>query len=127
MTQDRDPVARLGPGTRFDGVVTFEGTLRVEGELAGSVFAATGALVVGPEARVRARIEVAELVLAGHVEGDVIAGRRVELLAGAELRGDVTTPLLAIADGGRIAGRCTTGAAARALAAASPSPPRESA
>jgi cytoskeletal protein CcmA (bactofilin family) len=107
-------VPRLGAGTSFDGVLSFEGTLRVDGRLAGSVYATAGALVVGPQAQVRARVEVAELVLAGALIGDVVAHRRVELLAGAELEGNVTSPLLAIADGGRIAGRCTTGAAAPA-------------
>lgn len=127
MSLEREDAARLGPGTRFDGTVTFEGTLRVEGELAGRIFAATGALLVGPQACVRAQIEVAELVLAGRLVGDVIAGRRVELLPGAELEGDVTTPLLAIADGGRIAGRCTTGAAARGPASRESIRARESA
>jgi len=107
-------VPRLGIGTRFDGILSFEGTLRIDGELAGSVYATEGALFVGPQARVRARVEVAELVLAGALVGDVIAHRRVELLPGAELEGSVTSPLLAIADGGRIAGRCMTGATALA-------------
>jgi cytoskeletal protein CcmA (bactofilin family) len=118
VSRAADPGApRLGVGTSFDGVLSFEGTLRVDGQLAGSVYANDGALFVGPQARVRARIEVAELVLAGAIVGDVIAQRRVELLPGAELEGDVTSPLLAIADGGRIAGRCITGA--RALTALS--------
>jgi len=107
-----DEAPRIGPGTSFDGVLSFEGTLRVEGELAGSVLAQTGSLVVGAQGRVRARIEVAELVLAGALVGDVVAHRRVELLPGAELEGNVTSPLIMIADGGRIAGRCHTGPAA---------------
>ena len=109
MNGDPGDSPRLGPGTSFDGLLTFEGSLRIEGQLAGSVFADEGALLIGPTARVRARIEVAELVLAGSLIGDVIARRRVELLPGAELEGNVTSPLLAIAEGGRIVGRCITG------------------
>lgn len=109
MTRDAGDSPCLGPGTSFEGVLTFEGSLRIEGRLAGSVFADEGALLIGPTARVRARIEVAELVLAGSLIGDVIARRRVELLPGAELEGNVTSPLLAIAEGGRIVGRCVTG------------------
>ena len=110
---------RLGQGTSFDGLLTFEGTLRVEGELAGEVQAAAGSLWIGPKARVRARIEVAELVLSGLLVGNVTARRRVELLPGADLQGDVTTPLLAVADGGRIVGCCVTGPDALTLASAS--------
>lgn len=112
--------ARLGPGTSFDGVLSFEGTLHVDGQLAGTVFAQSGALLVGPQARVRAQIEVAELVLAGALVGDVVAHRRVELLPGGELTGNVTSPRLSIADGGRIAGRCLTGPQAVASAPKSP-------
>jgi cytoskeletal protein CcmA (bactofilin family) len=104
--------ARLAVGTSFDGVLSFEGTLRVEGQLAGSVYALSGALIVGAQGHVRARVEVEELVLAGVLVGDVFAQRRVELLPGAQLEGNVTSPLLSIADGGRIAGRCLTGAEA---------------
>jgi cytoskeletal protein CcmA (bactofilin family) len=110
VTRVSDDAPVLGAGTSFDGVLSFEGTLRVEGMLAGSVFAETGALVVGPQGRVHARVEVAELVLAGVLVGDVVARRRVELLPGAELEGSVTSPLLAVAEGGRIAGRWLTGA-----------------
>ncbi len=125
--RDAADAPRLGPGTSFEGLVTFEGTLRVEGELAGTVHAAAGALWVGPKARVRACIQVEELVLAGKLVGNVTALRRVELLPGAELDGDITTPLLAVADGGRIAGRCITGPDARPAAWAVLGRPQESA
>jgi cytoskeletal protein CcmA (bactofilin family) len=110
MTPGSADTPRLGPGTVFDGVLSFEGTLRVDGRLAGTVHAVSGSLVVGAQARVEARVEVAELVLAGALTGDVVAHRRVELLPGASLRGSITSPRLAIADGGTFSGRCATGA-----------------
>lgn len=106
MTRDDGLVPRIGAGMSFDGQLSFEGTLHVDGELAGAVVAETGALVIGALGRVRARVEVAELVVAGVLVGDVVAHRRVELLPGAEVEGNVTSPRIAIADGGRIAGRC---------------------
>lgn len=109
MNPDPEGTPRLGPGTSFEGVLSFEGTLRVDGKLAGTVHALSGALVVGEQAQVEARVEVAELVLAGTLTGDVVAHRRVELLSGASLTGNVTSPRLAIADGGRLSGRCATG------------------
>ena len=112
MNRDFDDAPRLGPGTSFDGVLSFEGRLRVDGRLTGAVIAHAGSLVIGTSARVSARIEVAELVLAGVLVGDVVAQQRVELLPGAQLEGNVIAPRLAIADGGRIAGRCLTGASA---------------
>jgi len=102
----------LGPGTAFEGLLTFRGRAQVEGELTGEI-AGYGLLVLGAGARARARVEVDELVVAGQIEGDVFARRRVELLDGGVIQGDVETPRLVIAEGGRLLGRCTTGPAAR--------------
>jgi len=67
---------------------------------------ARGVLHVAPGAVVRARVEAEELVLAGTLEGDVVAARRVALLAGARLVGDVRTGTLVLADGSVLEGRC---------------------
>jgi cytoskeletal protein CcmA (bactofilin family) len=102
----------LGAGTHFEGLLTFRGSARVDGSLTGEI-AGHGVLVLGPGARAAARVEVDELIVAGEVEGDVVARRRVELHATGCIRGDVETPRLVIAEGGRLLGRCTTGPAAR--------------
>lgn len=109
----------VGDGARFEGVLTFRGAARVDGELDGDVIA-EGRLVLGPRARVRARIEVDELVVAGDLEGDVAARHRVELLPGARLAGSVSAPRLAVAEGARLEGRCRTGE--QAATAPSPAP-----
>jgi cytoskeletal protein CcmA (bactofilin family) len=116
-----DGATVLGPGAHFEGLLTFRGRARVDGSVAGEI-AGHGLLVLGPGARAEANVEVDELVVAGEIEGDVRARRRVELLATGLIRGDVETPRLVIAEGGRLLGRCTTGPAARALGAAPPAP-----
>ena len=102
----------IGPGTRFEGLLTFRGRARVDGSLSGEIVG-HGLLVLGPGARAEAKVEVDELIVAGEIEGDVRARRRIELLASGLIRGDVETPRLVIAEGGRLLGRCTTGPAAR--------------
>ena len=98
----------LGPGTAFEGLLTFRGGARVDGELAGEV-KAEGTLVLGPTAKARARIEVDELILAGSLEGDVVARRRVAVESGARLVGSITTPQLKVEDGSHLEGLCRTG------------------
>jgi cytoskeletal protein CcmA (bactofilin family) len=107
-----DSMTVLGAGTQFEGLLTFRGRARVDGELIGEI-AGHGLLVIGPGARAQAKVVVDELVVAGEIEGTVCARRRVELLATGCIHGDVETPRLAIAEGGRLLGRCTTGAAAK--------------
>jgi len=103
MSAEREPV--VGPGARFRGTLAFRGLARVEGEVEGTVLA-RGTLEVAPGAVVRARIEADEVVVAGTVWGDVVASRRIALLAGARLYGDVRTGSLALADGSLLEGRC---------------------
>lgn len=100
---DREPV--VGPGARFEGTLAFRDEARVEGELQGAILG-RGTLHVAPGAVVRARIDTEELVVAGVVEGDVVAPRRVALLAGARLVGNVRTGRLALADGSVLEGQC---------------------
>jgi cytoskeletal protein CcmA (bactofilin family) len=102
----------LGPGTHFEGLITFQGEARLEGAVEGEI-SGHGLLVLGAGATAKARIDVDELVVAGEIDGDVRARKRVELLASGCIRGDVETPRLVIAEGGRLLGRCTTGPAAR--------------
>jgi len=122
-TGDADPACAIGPGASFDGIVSFWGLARIEGRLRGEVVA-DGTLQVGPEADVHARIEVDVLVVAGLVEGDVVARERVEVLATGRITADVRTPSLVLAEGGRIEGRLemgtTKGSAAPSPTSASP-------
>ena len=116
----------LGPGTEFEGLLSFRGDLRVEGVLSGEV-TAQGRLVIAPGARVEAKVEVDELVVAGQLTGDATARQRLELQATGRLVGSVRTPRLTVQDGAHLEGRCETapraGAAApagRATASAAP-------
>jgi len=102
--QERVPVV-LGAGDRFEGLLTFCGDARVDGELRGAVHG-QGRLEIGPPARVEARLEADELVVAGWVQGELTARRRIALLAGARVRGDLRAPRIALDEGCQLEGRC---------------------
>lgn len=106
---DREPV--IGAGCRFEGLLAFRGSARIEGTLSGEVVA-SGRLRIGAQASVRARVEVDELIVAGRLEGDATARERIELLSGAEVSGSLRAPRLIIAGGSRVDGRCDVGPAA---------------
>jgi cytoskeletal protein CcmA (bactofilin family) len=98
------PVCAVGAGASFDGVLTFWGLARVEGKLRGEVIA-DGTLEVGPEADVRAKVEVDVLVVEGLVAGEVLARERVEVRATGRITAAVRTPSLVLAEGGSLEGR----------------------
>jgi cytoskeletal protein CcmA (bactofilin family) len=121
----------LGRGTTFEGKLTFEGTVRVDGKLKGSVFS-DDVLIIGEGAHVEAEIDIGEIIIQGTLVGNVRAKRGIEVLAPGRVKGDLTTPSLQIEKGvvfegrsfmeGVIAGKPAVGAAA----AAASTPPSKS-
>ena len=99
----------LARGTEFRGLVVIHGNARIEGCVRGEIVGAER-LEISEAGTVEARVEAEEVIVAGSLEGEVRARRRVELLATARVRGTIETPRLALADGALFEGRCRTGA-----------------
>lgn len=99
----------LAPGAEFSGLLVLHGATRIDGNITGEIVGAD-VLCVGPGACVAASLAAEEIVVAGEVQGDLVAGRRVELRRGARVIGDVETPLLNVAEGAVVEGRCRSGA-----------------
>ncbi len=97
--------AFLGEGTSFIGTLQFEGTVRLDGRFEGDV-SGSDLLIIGQAAAVRADIQVGSLVVGGRVEGTIVARKRVELLATAQVTGTVKTPTLVVSDGAVLNGTC---------------------
>lgn len=95
----------LGKGSEFEGKLTFEGTVRVDGKLSGEVFS-DDVLVVGEGAEVKAEIDVGEIIVQGTIIGNIRAKRSVEIHGPGKVRGDITTPSLQIDRGVVFEGRC---------------------
>jgi cytoskeletal protein CcmA (bactofilin family) len=98
----------VGESGRFEGLLTFRGCARIDGEVIGEIIC-RGTLWLGETARVNAVIEVDELMVAGTIEGEVTARDRIELLPTARVNGILRAPRLALADGCVVEGRCETG------------------
>lgn len=94
----------LGRGAQFDGKLTFEGTVRIDGKFKGEVFS-EDVLVIGESAHVEAEIEVGEIIIQGTVIGNVTAKRSIEVHAPGRVKGDLHTPSLQIDKGVMFEGR----------------------
>ncbi len=94
----------LGRGSEFDGKLTFDGTVRIDGVLRGEVFS-EDVLIIGEGARVEAEIDVGEIIIQGAVIGNIRAKRGIEILAPGRVKGDLTTPSLQIDKGVIFEGR----------------------
>jgi cytoskeletal protein CcmA (bactofilin family) len=94
----------LGKGTTFEGKLTFEGTVRIDGKLKGEVFS-DDVLIIGEGAYVEAEIDIGEVIIQGTVVGNIRAKRAIELHAPGRMKGDLHTPSLQVDKGVVFEGR----------------------
>ena len=88
----------IGPGTDFNGKLSFEGTLRIDGTFTGEIFT-NDTLIVSETARVNAQIVCGTIVVSGEINGNIEAKVAAEFHKPARIRGDVTTPSLSFDKG----------------------------
>jgi cytoskeletal protein CcmA (bactofilin family) len=94
----------LGRGATFEGKLTFEGTVRIDGRFKGEVFS-DDVLVIGEGAIVEAEIDIGEVIIQGTVMGNIKAKRSIEIHAPGRVKGDIHTPSLQIDKGVVFEGR----------------------
>jgi len=90
--------ALLGRGSEFDGKLTFEGTVRIDGKFTGSIIT-DDTLVVGEGAKLSAEVSCGTIIVHGEVVGNIRAKSSVELHQPARVRGNIETPALMIDKG----------------------------
>jgi cytoskeletal protein CcmA (bactofilin family) len=90
--------ALLGRGSEFDGKLTFEGTVRIDGKFTGTIVS-NDVLVVGEGAKIAAEISCGTIVVHGEINGNIKARNMVELHHPARVRGNIETPSLMIEKG----------------------------
>lgn len=113
--------ALLGRGSEFEGKLTFEGTVRIDGKFTGTIVT-NDVLVVGEGAKVAAEITCGTIIVHGEVNGNVKAKSSVELHQPAKVRGNLETPSLMIEKGVVFEGQCKMEGVERAAAKPLPSP-----
>jgi cytoskeletal protein CcmA (bactofilin family) len=97
--------ASLGRSMTIKGEVTASEDLTLLGQMNGRVTLPDYTLTIGPEADIRADITAGAVVIMGAVVGNVTASKRVEIRATGSVTGDISSPGLAIDDGGLVIGK----------------------
>jgi cytoskeletal protein CcmA (bactofilin family) len=90
--------AFLGKGTEFKGVLSFEGTIRVDGKVEGEVIS-KDTLIASDGAFLQGEISVGTIIVSGKIVGNINAGQKVHLLSPANVQGNIKTPMLIIEEG----------------------------
>ncbi len=90
--------ALLGRGSEFEGKLTFEGTVRIDGKFTGSIMT-NDVLVVGEGAKISAEVNCGTVIVHGEIVGNIRAKAAVELHQPAKVRGNIETPSLMVEKG----------------------------
>ncbi len=105
---DRTPIATLvGTGSRVDGTVECDGTLRVDGKISGHL-QCRESVVIGETGYVEADISATVIIIAGELHGSATASETIELMPTGKLYGDATAPSIEVSKGAFVSGRCET-------------------
>ncbi|MBI4400089.1 MAG: polymer-forming cytoskeletal protein [Nitrospirae bacterium] len=91
-------VAFVGKEVEFKGVISYNGTVRIDGHMDGEIHT-EGILLVGEEAVITAKVSAGTIVSKGKITGDIIAKEKIRLLSPAVLNGSVKTPMLSMEEG----------------------------
>ncbi|MCK5236840.1 MAG: polymer-forming cytoskeletal protein [Deltaproteobacteria bacterium] len=105
VTEVDDLNGFIGKGMKVVGKLSFEGSVRIDGEFSGEVNS-SGILLVGEGAKVDGEINVDTAVISGEIKGTINAKKKVELISPAKIEGDIKSPTLIIGEGVVFDGTC---------------------
>ncbi|MBN1794414.1 MAG: polymer-forming cytoskeletal protein [Candidatus Omnitrophica bacterium] len=103
--QTQDKV--LDVNASMQGTLSFNDpvNLRINGSFEGKLIT-KGTLMIGDNAQVKADIDGENITIAGTVTGNVVARRKLELVAPARMIGNITAATLVVTEGALLEGNC---------------------
>lgn len=105
LLNDNTPATTFKNDTVFDGNLSFNKTVKIEGKFKGKINS-DGTLIIGRDADVEANIKASSVILEGTIKGNIEAMDKLEILPTGKLYGNIKTSKLKIADGVVFEGSC---------------------
>jgi len=93
----------MGPGTRWDGDLTFEGRVRVDGHFEGRMYT-EDVLEVGLDGRIDGELDVARAIVSGTIDGQVRVREHLVLESTGCIEGKLDAQVARIEPGARLIG-----------------------
>jgi cytoskeletal protein CcmA (bactofilin family) len=82
----------LGSDVRMDGSIETNNSLRIDATFVGKI-SSSHSVIVGVRGRVMGEIQAPVIKVDGWVEGDLKAGKMLEVLGNARIEGNIYTPV----------------------------------
>ena len=104
--------ARAGPGStaaigrsiEFDGTLSGDEDLRIEGYVSGTIRLPNHCLTIGKEGRVKADVYTKSMMIEGEVSGNMISSENVSIRATAKITGKVLAGRVSLEEGAHFKG-----------------------
>ena len=116
--------AFIDQGSSFEGKLSFNDTVRIDGQFTGEI-TSENTLIVGEPGEIQANIRSQTVIVSGEVNGDVVATRQLILHKTARLEGNVETPSVVMEEGALFNGKLTMSSGGRSRDGASAEPVAE--
>jgi len=94
----------IGAGSRFVGEISGKENIVIHGEIEGDCNL-QGTVVVEEGAKWIGTITASNIIIAGFVQGDVIATEKLEITSSSVIEGNLSGPVIAVAEGAIIKGK----------------------
>jgi len=88
--QQAETITLLDKGCEFQGKLSFEGVVRIDGVFQGEIFSQDH-LIIGEGARVEAVIHVGRLEVGGHFKGKIVARELLIVHSTGKIEGEIQT------------------------------------
>jgi cytoskeletal protein CcmA (bactofilin family) len=99
----KGPTTYVAPTTKIVGTITGQGSYVFCGTVEGNCDI-NGPLTLAEGGRWKGTMKATDIIVAGTVEGDVVAGQRVEIAGTARVTGSLSGHSIAVAEGAIIEG-----------------------
>lgn len=95
----------IGKDSTITGTIDVKGPLRIDGNINGKV-KCEDTVTIGTSGEIEAEVNCRNASISGTIKGNISATEKVELLAKAEISGDIKTKSLVIEQGAVFCGSC---------------------
>ncbi len=104
---DPETKSTIQGATSITGNISGSGGLVLDGKLQGDITIG-GLLLIGEKGSVRGKVAAENMVLAGHVIGQITVMERIEIRTSGHIEGNITCLKIAIAEGAYLDGEVHT-------------------
>ena len=97
------PVTLINEGCRINGLISGTGDYQINGTVEGECDL-EGTITIHEDGHWAGTVKAQHVVVAGHVDGDIVASGNVEVAGTARITGTVTGSAIAVAEGAVVEG-----------------------